>query len=228
MIHVHVRDGAGRHLLDADAYRSVTAAIRETVDDRLVVQITTEALGLYEPAEQMAVVRAVRPEAASLALRELAPDAASEPAFAAFLRWMAKERVAPQFILYAAEEAARLVGMIERGIVPWNDPAVLFVLGRYTVGQTSTPADLLPFLAPQMPRFEDWSVCAFGRHEAACVAAGALMGGHIRVGFENNLLLPDGSTARSNASLAKCATHLVEAAGLRLADAAALRRRWGI
>lgn len=228
MIHVHVRDGGGRHLLDADAYRSATAAIRASVGDRLVVQITTEALGLYEPAEQMAVVKAARPEAASLALRELAPDTASEPAFATFLAWMARERVAPQFILYAPEEAVRLAAMIERGLIPWNDPPVLFVLGRYTVGQTSAPADLLPFLAPDMPRFTDWSVCAFGRHEAACVAAGALMGGHVRVGFENNLMLPNGSTAPSNASLARCAAHLVEAAGLRVAGAAALRRRWNI
>jgi len=48
------------------------------VDDRLVLQITSESVGRYSPAEQMAVVQAVRPEAVSLALRELAPDAASE------------------------------------------------------------------------------------------------------------------------------------------------------
>jgi len=228
MIHVHVRDADGGHLLDADAYRAATTAIREAVGDRLVIQITTEALGIYAPAERMAVVKDVRPEAASLALREFLPDEASEPDFAAFLAWMAKEHVAPQIILYTPEEAVRLAALIKRGVLPWNDPPVLFVLGRYTVGQVSAPVDLLPFLAPEMPQFAHWSVCAFGRHEAACVAAGALMGGHVRVGFENNLSLPDGSTAGSNAELVTATARLVGAAGLRLAAAADLRRSWRI
>ena len=83
LIYVHVRDGEGRHLLDADAYRAATQAIRAEVGDRLVVQITSEAAGRYVAPEQMAVVRAVRPEAVSLALREIVADAASEAAAAA-------------------------------------------------------------------------------------------------------------------------------------------------
>ena len=73
MIHAHVRNADGSHLLDADAYRDAIAAIRSTVGDKLVMQITSEALGKYTPAEQRAVVQAVKPEAASLALRELVP-----------------------------------------------------------------------------------------------------------------------------------------------------------
>src|SRR5215467_5824953 len=55
MIHVHVRDRDGCHLLDAEAYRAVIAAIRASVGDRLVLQITSEALGIYQPEEQMRV-----------------------------------------------------------------------------------------------------------------------------------------------------------------------------
>lgn len=201
MIHVHVRRPDGRHLLDAEAYRQAINAIRAEVGDQLVVQITTEALGIYTPAEQIAVLKAVRPEAASLALRELLPDEAAEPAFTEALAWMRQENVLPQIILYDPAEALQLAAMIQRGLVPWPDIPVLYVLGRYTLSQTSQPADLLPFLAPEVPRFSNWSVCAFGRHEAACVAAGALLGGHVRVGFENNLFRPDGSLAASNADL---------------------------
>lgn len=201
MIHVHVRRADGRHLLDADAYVETTKAIRAEVGDRMVIQITTEALGIYTPIEQTAVLKAARPEAASLALREFAPDEAAEPAFAEALEWMKRESVSPQIILYDPAEAIRLAAMIKRGIVPWPDIPVLYVLGRYTVSQTSRPADLLAFLAPDAPRFGHWSVCAFGQHEAACVTTGALLGGHVRVGFENNLYLPDGTPAPSNASL---------------------------
>lgn len=223
MIHVHVRRPDGRHLLEADAYRQATDAIRAAVGDRLVIQITTEALGIYSPAEQIAVLKAVRPEAASLALRELVPDDSAEPAFAELLGWMEREQVLPQIILYDPAEAIRLAAMIRRGLVPWPDIPVLYVLGRYTVSQTSRPADLLPFLAPDAPRFADWSVCAFGRHEAACVTAAALLGGHVRVGFENNLHLPDGSLAPSNAALVASVAAGLRTLGHELCDAAVYR-----
>lgn len=226
MIHAHVRDKHGGHLLDAEAYAQAIAAIRGAVGERLVIQITSESLGVYKPEEQMAVVRAVRPEAVSLALRELAPDEASEPAFAEFLSWLRQENIVPQIILYAPDEAVRLEAMRRRGLVPFENIPVLYVLGRYTVGQTSSPADLLPFLAPGQPSFSHWMLCAFGRHERACVVAGALLGGHVRIGFENNLTLPDGSMAPSNAVQIDGAAQALKACGSSLADADALRRAW--
>lgn len=223
MIHVHVRRADGRHLLDADAYDAAIKAIRAEVGDRMVIQITTEALGIYTPAEQIAVLKAARPEAASLALRELAPDDDAEPAFAEALEWMKRESVSPQIILYDPAEAVRLAAMIERGVVPWPDIPVLYVLGRYTVSQISRPADLMPFLAMDAPQFSNWSVCAFGQHEAACVTAGALLGGHVRVGFENNLFLPDGSFSPSNATLVSAVATPLCDLGYKLCDAGSLR-----
>lgn len=226
MIHVHVRDRQGRHLLDADAYAQMTKAIHQAVGERLMVQITSEALGIYKPEEQMAVVRATRPEAVSLALRELVPDDVSEPAFAEFLSWLRRERIVPQIILYTPEEAVRLEEMRRRGLVPFEGIPVLYVLGRYKVGQTSRPADLLPFLASDQPKFPNWMVCAFGRHEAACVTSAALLGGHVRVGFENNILLPDGGVAGSNAELIARTVQALTACGSSLADAGSWRQVW--
>lgn len=228
MIHVHVRDRYGDHLLDAEAYRGVIAAIRAAVGDRIVVQITTEGLGRYAPEVQMAVVREVQPEAASLALRELVPDAGHEAAFAELLQFMARRGMAPQIILYAPEEAVRLAELIRRGVVPADDIPVLYVLGRYAEGQRSEPADLLPFLASGQPRFQHWSVCAFGPREATCVAMGAFLGGHIRVGFENNFFLADGTIAPDNAALVAEAARLVRDAGFEPTTAAQLRENWRI
>jgi uncharacterized protein (DUF849 family) len=174
----------------------------------------------------MAAVKAVRPEAVSLALRELAPGADAEPAFGAFLSWLRQERVVPQIILYEPEEAARLRALMRSGIVPFDDLPVLYVLGRYRKDQLSEPRDLLPFLSEAMPRFGHWMTCAFGRHEAACATAAALMGGHMRVGFENNLLLPDGSTAPSNAALIAASARTILGLGIVIAAADDLRADW--
>lgn len=226
MIHLHVRDREGRHLLDAGAYRGAIAAIQAEVGDRLVVQISTEALGIYEPDQQIAVVKATKPEAASLALREFLRSSDDEPRLADFLAWLHRERVLPQIILYEPAEAVRLAALQRRGLVPWHDVPVLYVLGRYTAAQTSEPADLLPFLAPDMPRFRHWSLCAFGRHEAACVVAGALLGGHVRVGFENNLWKPHGALAANNAELVRLTADILHAAGRHHISAQQLRDLW--
>ena len=223
MIHLHVRDAEGVHVLDAEAYRAAIARICETVGDRLVVQITSESMGRYSPAEQMAVVLKTNPEAVSLALRELAPEPKDEAPFGEFLSRLKQMRVWPQIILYSPEEAARLAAMQKQGLIPFDGLAVLYVLGRYSLLGRAAPSDLLPFLAPDMPRFASWSVCAFGRREAACVVAGALLGGHVRVGLENNLALPGGEPAATNAELVGVAARALESLGLATQSAGGLR-----
>jgi uncharacterized protein (DUF849 family) len=202
LLHLHVRDAEGRHLLDADAYRDTTSAIRHAVGDSLVVQITTEAGGRYEPAAQMAVVREARPEAVSIALREVVPDLAAEADARAFFAWLRGAHVMPQFILYSPQDVARYLDLRARGVIPEGRDCVLFVLGRYAAGQVSDPADLLPFLAAH-DRATPWALCAFGPREAACALTAAALGGHVRVGFENNLYLPDGTVAPDNAALVR-------------------------
>ncbi|WP_336066539.1 3-keto-5-aminohexanoate cleavage protein [Nitratireductor rhodophyticola] len=228
MIHCHVRDDQGRHILDADAYRDAIGAIRKAVGERLVIQITTEAVGRYGVREQMDVVRQVRPEAASLALRELVPDAAHEEEFSKFLSFMRAENIAPQIILYHPEEALQLKRMMAHGLIPFPDIPVLYVLGRYTEGQRSDPADLLPFLDEAMPDFAHFMVCAFGPREAACVTAGCLLGGHARVGFENNLHLASGAIAPDNAAIVSGVAETLSALGTPLETANGLRESWGL
>jgi len=200
MLHLHVRDHAGGHLLDADAYRDAITAVRRAVGPDMIIQITTDSLGMYAPEEQMAVVREVHPEAVSLALKEIVPDPGHESAAAEFLAWLADEGTMVQFILYSPQGVTRFQELRRRGMVPGDQHFLLFVLGRYTLGQTSVPADLLPFLMVHDHR-DAWALCAFGPRESACALTAAALGGHTRVGFENNVLLSDGSRAPNNKAL---------------------------
>ena len=202
MIHLHVRDHDGVHLLDEHAYRTATAAVARAVGRDMVVQITCEAGGRYNRQEQMAVVRAVVPEAVSIALRDIVPDAAAEGDAAAFYAWLRREGVLIQTILFTPEEVTRYYALRERGVLGEGKDFLLFVLGRYTPGQVSVPADLLPFLSVfrgDVP----WAMCAFGRQEHACAVTAAALGGHVRVGFENNLHAADGSVAADNSVLVR-------------------------
>lgn len=228
MIHLHVRDGAQKHSLDVGAYREATAAVREAVGDRMVIQVTSEAVGIYNANQQRAMVRALEPEAVSLAIRELIPDDSEEDASREFLAWLTGAGILPQYILYAPEDVARFGRLQAEGVIPEGPAFLLFVLGRYTPGQRSVPNDLLPFLReieawPEAAKLP-WAICAFGPKETACVTAAATLGGHARVGFENNLYLPSGAVAPDNAALVGAGAVTAAAIGRPLADAATARR----
>ena len=213
-IHAHVRDAAGGHVLDAGLYRELVAELGRQVP-KMVVQITTEAVGRYTPAEQRQVVRDVLPKAASVALKEMLPDDADTAEAAGFYAFAREAGIALQHILYAPADVDRLARMIETGVIPRGDTEVLFVLGRYSADLESDPADLLPFL-DALARLRaivpaEFMVCAFGRSETAALEAALRAGGKARVGFENSLWMADGRRARDNAE--------------RVAEIAALARR---
>jgi len=204
IMHVHVRDEDGRHSLDVDRYRAATDAIRDRVSNQLVIQITTEACGTYEPEQQMAMVRDLQPEAVSLALKELCPDEASELAAKEFFLWLSVEGVMAQYILYSPQEVVRFARLRGKGVISDNRPFVLFVLGRYSDDLTGDPNELEEFVAA-LDDDTEWAVCCFGQTEQTAASMASAMGGHARVGFENNLLVPDGGTATDNAALVKLA-----------------------
>jgi 3-keto-5-aminohexanoate cleavage enzyme len=222
VLHVHVRADDGSHSLDAVRYRAATTAVRAALGERIVIQITTEAVGRYGPAAQMALVRELHPEAVSLALAELFPDDRAIGEAAAFLGWLKREGIAPQYILYSPQEVARFHDLRRRGVIPQRRPFVLFVLGRYASQAEAQPQDLLPFLAAHDVDCP-WSLCAFGRREGACVLTAAGLGGHVRVGFENNLWLADGRLAPSNAKLVERVAAGAALLGRPIADVATTR-----
>ena len=200
-IHAHVRDAEGHHVLDAGCYRELIAELDRVVPE-MIVQITTEAVGRYSPAEQRAVVDEVVPAAVSMALREMIADAGDEAEATRFYKRCRERDIAVQHILYERAEVARLGGLIDTGVVPGDRLSVIYVLGRYAANQQSDPADLAGFLeaaAAHLPTEPDWMVCAFGVSETAVLGAALAAGGKVRVGFENSLWHADGSLARDNA-----------------------------
>lgn len=223
--HVHVRDEQGAHSLDPGRYREAFAAIREAVGDALVLQMTTEAVGRYTPAQQMAAVRELQPQAVSLAVRELyADDAALEPALA-FWHELAEAGTAMQFIVYDTDDLHRLVALHQRPGGFQGCPEVLMVLGSYASRKAGHPRDLLPLLG-QLPASWRWSACAFGASELACLVACASLGGGVRVGFENNVWRPDGQPAQDNAELVRQVAGMLDALGIPRASAAVTRERF--
>lgn len=225
MLHLHVREADGGHSLDVGHYRAALAAVRAAVGQAMVLQVTTEAAGRYQPPAQMAMVRELRPEAVSVGLREIDRPETGDAALAHFFGWLVRERVMTQVILYDVADLRRWQALRSAGTVPDAPWFLLFVLGRYSAGQTSSPHDLLPFVQAHTGG-EPWAMCAFGATEHACAVTAAALGGHVRVGFENNLLLKDGRPATDNAALVAQAAEAARCLGRPLATAEQLRERF--
>jgi uncharacterized protein (DUF849 family) len=221
MMHMHVRRADGTHSLEPADVRPAIDAVRAAVGSRIVVQMTTESVGIYTTAEQMSAVLDVRPEAVSIALRELFSGDGSEAR--AFCRWLERERIAVQYILYDTADVQQYQRLRADGTIADRGHWVLFVLGRYRPGQTSSPRDLLPFVAAWGESAVPWAVCAFGAEERACVGAALALGGHARVGFENNLWSADGKLVRDNAELVAGAVGVARALGREPMSAHRLR-----
>jgi uncharacterized protein (DUF849 family) len=203
-IHAHVRDADGAHVLYAGLYRELIAEMAQAVP-AMPVQITTEAVGSYSPDQQRSLLRSllrgISPEGVSIALSEMLADgdrAAARQSYHA----LAEAGVGVQHILYEPAHVAELAAEIAAGTIPAAGVQVLYVLGRYTPGQVSVPSMIMPFLhaAVSAGLRPDWAVCAFGQHETACLRQAMDLGGKVRVGFENNLRMADGSLAPDNAA----------------------------
>ncbi len=201
MLHLHVRDDVGKHTLDPTIYRRTISAIEDQLGDQLIIQITSEAGGIFDPAYQIACVKAVKPACVSIALREIVPTKAHETAAQSFFEWMALKKVAPQFILYDLADIARYHELTASGVIPAAPHSVLFVIGRYQPNHGTKAAELNDYL-DVWPKTNSpsWMVCAFGPNEIDTVVAATHQGGHARIGFENSLLTASGKLAEDNAT----------------------------
>lgn len=230
MVHLHARDKNGHHSLDIKDNLAVLEAVKVAVGDSLIIQLTTEAVGQYQPIEQMALIRETLPEAASFAIKELVPDNASIAEAGKFFHWVCERGIIAQYILYSVEDFHRYMWLVKEGVLPDKHHHILLVLGRYHKELLSTPTDLLPFFGDLdysqfiLTSNVRWASCAFGVSEQKCLLSGMLMGGDVRVGFENNHFTNTGDKALSNAHQVADIKIITDTLNIPLHNAASFRQ----
>jgi len=118
-------------------------------------------------------------------------------------RWcgyMAEAGVKPEHEVYDTGMINTCRQLAEKKIVPEPLHIQFVMVGR--TGILPTPKGLL-YCLDQIPRNWTWSVCALGRNEIPMAAVAMTLGGHVRVGFEDNVFIRRGVLARSNAELVR-------------------------
>ena len=108
-LHAHVRDADQRHVLDAGLYAELLAELTQQAPG-FYVQVTTEAVGRFTPAEQRRLVEDLRPGAVSIALREIT-DQQDDAVTRRFFAMCNEASIGVQHILYDEADVAHLHGL---------------------------------------------------------------------------------------------------------------------
>lgn len=200
-IHIHIRDDFAQHLLDAGRYRALLARLNDAAPG-LYLQITSEAADRYDAETQQDMVRALKPQYVSVAMREMVRAESDWSAATDFYSWSEDAGVEVQHIVYSTDELRRFLNACADARIPGEHHLLQLVLGTYDGSQVSYPESIQGFidLMDGSGLSLDWGLCAFGREETACLIETVRRGGKARVGFENSLWQADGTIAQDNAA----------------------------
>ena len=245
-VHIHVRDpGTGKPSMEVELYREVVERIRRH-DRELIVNLTTGPGGRFIPSEDDPKVYApgtsllpperrvehialIKPDVCSLDLNTMnsGPDVVMNTPknVRRMARVIREAGVKPELEIFDSGDINLALDLIADGTL--EGPAMwTFVLGvKY--GFAPTPETLL-YARNLLPRGAFWSAFGIGRMEFPIVAQAWLMGGHVRVGMEDNIYLSHGVLAESNAQLVAKARDIIRSLGGQVASAAEARQMLGL
>ncbi len=245
-MHIHVRDPkTSKPSLEVALYREVVERIRDS-GSQVIVNLTTGAgarflpgldepntvaagSNLRTPAERAAHIAELRPEICTLDMGSLnfgkgalinVPGQIE--AIAAVIREAGSK---PELEVFDAGHIELAKHMIEQGLID-PDPLWQLVLG-VPWGAPANPATAFHFKS-QLPAGAKWAAFGVGRHEFPMVAQAALLGGHVRVGIEDNLYVSRGVLAESNAQLVGRAVRILESIDFAVSTPAQARELLGL
>jgi 3-keto-5-aminohexanoate cleavage enzyme len=211
LIHVHIRDADHRPTLDAARLRDTVAALRESTD--LIVQLSTGG-SVHDPLTQRLQVLDADPDSCSLTCGTVnfGDDVFSNPyPFMSELYVQAQERgVVPEFELFDLGHVAALGRLVDAHGLPFGGKVhVDFVMG-VPGGMPGTVPALVAAVSMLPAEVSSWSATGIGRTHLPVAAAALAMGGHLRVGMEDNLMWGRGVPVGHNEELVSRAARLAE------------------
>jgi uncharacterized protein (DUF849 family) len=244
--HIHVRDPkTGAPSMELAHYREVVERIRASTTD-LIINLTTGPGGRFMPSDddprvaapgstlvrperRVEHVVALRPEICSLDLNTMWFGNAvviNTPRSVTIMAGAIREAgVKPELEVFDSGDIQLANQLLESGVLP--RPALFQLVLGIRNGFPATPQTLL-YAKSLLPADAVWAAMGIGRMEFPIVAQASLLGGHVRVGLEDNLYLSKGVLAPSNAALVERAVTIVELLGGSVASPAEAREILGL
>lgn len=235
VVHIHVRDPAtGRPSMELPLYREVVERLRACGLDMLINLTTGPGArhmpSLDNPAVSQDGSTPRTPDFRTQHVVELVPDIcsldvatmnfgeASIVNLPSHVRQMARTIVAtgvkPELEVFDIGHVWLAAELLRRGELPQN-PVFQFCLGIPWGAPATVEALLL--MKSMIPQGSVWSAFGISRNQMPMVAQAALLGGHVRVGLEDNLFVREGELAKGNAPLVERAVAILESLEMKAA-----------
>jgi len=210
IVHIHVREPeTGRPAFRLDLFKEVVERIREQCD--LNINLTTSGFNLQgdDIIAQRLQPLALRPELCSL---DIGSMNFRDRVFSNPPEWgqtaakrMRAAGVKPEIEVFDVGHIYQALALIENG--EFEPPPYFQLCMGARWGIEATPENLL-FMKSKLPAGVEWSVLGVGKSQLAMIGMALILGGHIRVGFEDNLYIRKGEPAKSNAQFVEMAAEL--------------------
>lgn len=224
--HIHVRDERGLPTQSPEVFRRTIDLIRQRTD--IIIQVSTGGAVGMTPAERLGPVY-LKPEMATLTTGTVnfgdgvflnAPGDIET-----FAREIVAQGVKPEIEVFDVGMIQNAMALVKKGILklPLHFDFVMGVPG----GIPGTPKNLL-HLTESIPSGSTWSVAGIGRTELPLGVMAIILGGHVRVGFEDNVYYSKGVLAESNAQLAARIARIAGELGREVATPDEARRILGL
>ena len=206
VIHLHVRTADGRASQSSELFQAAIDAIRRKTD--VIVQTSTGGavgMGVDERAQPLAC----KPEMATLNCGTInfGDDVFenSRPLIRDLARRIREAGSIPELECYDIGHVDEALALRKEGFL--SAPLHFqFVLG--IAGGAGARPEVLKFLVSQVPEGSSWGAAAVGRHQRPITELAMSMGGHARVGLEDNIYLEKGVLSEGSAPLvARAAAH---------------------
>ncbi|MGB3857730.1 MAG: 3-keto-5-aminohexanoate cleavage protein [Ornithinimicrobium sp.] len=211
LVHVHIRDERHHPSLDPTRLRDTVQALRESTD--LIVQLSTGG-SVHDPLERRLTVLDAEPDSCSLTCGTVnfGDDVFSNPyPFMSELYVQAQEReVVPEFELFDLGHVAALGRLLDTHGLPFGGRVHVDFVTGVPGGMPGTVPALVAGVNALPEQVTSWSATGIGRAHLPIAAAALAMGGHLRVGMEDNLMMARGVPVQHNVELVQRAVSLAE------------------
>ncbi len=228
--HIHVRNDDGSPSTDFNKYKETIERIRAYKDCDIALNITSSGSVGFGDDERIYPLQQLLPEMASYDAGTLnwmhKTVFMNPPAFLEKLGYALQEsNVKPEIEIFDAGMIYNAMYYEKKGVLkaPCHYQFVLGCPG----GMTSTIENLV-FLRGLIPEGSTWSACGIGQGHMPIMLATIAMGGHLRVGMEDNVFYKKGVLADSNAQFVARAKRLLEEADLEAATPDEARQIYGL
>lgn len=227
VVHLHVRDDQGNATMEYEKFRESVALIREKCD--IVINMTT-AGGFGVPDEERILPLDLIPEMATMDAGSM--NVKGDFVFHNSIAFLEKLGQRTQELEIRPEVEVMDTGMVytalrlmERGYIQ-TPPHFQFVLGMEN-GMAATVENLV-YMKRLIPAGATWSAFGVGKAHLTILMATLALGGHVRVGMEDNIYLDVGQKARSNVDFVERTKKLIELTNRQAATPAQTRAILGL